>query len=463
MKILIASDTYFPTVNGAAYFTYRLSTELAKRGHQVSVIAPSREVSNTVTKLEGVTVYGVRSLPIMFYKDFRVSPIFMISGEIKKIIQKINPDVIHVQNHINIGRTVADLGAELNIPLVGTNHFMPENLIHYFHLPKTAERHVMQLAWNDFSKVYGKLDYVTSPTQTAADLLKKVGFKKDVKAVSCGIDLKRFNPKNDGQYLKERYGLPKGVPILAYIGRLDKDKNVDTIIKSLPKILKVKKVHLVIGGVGVLRNKLESLVSDLNLESHVTFAGFVPDKDLGSYYRMADIFVTTGGAELQCLSALEAAASGLPIVAAGEVAVPELVHDGENGFLFPLNNSSKLADGVIKILKSKKLADKMSKESLKIAKTHDIQRSISIFEDIYKEVVETKKFAMVLEKHFPTEFYLKTVFVLIIVGILFRISLSSPSMVEANGVAIKNKILNSELVKKLEKIDLKSKVNTFRN
>lgn len=78
MKILIASDTYYPTVNGAAYFTYRLSTELSKRGHKVYVIAPSKSFTNTQETLGGVKVYGVRSLPVLFYEKFRVSPIFLI-------------------------------------------------------------------------------------------------------------------------------------------------------------------------------------------------------------------------------------------------------------------------------------------------------------------------------------------------------------------------------------------------
>ena len=66
MKVLIASDTYYPHVNGASYFTQRLAQALAERGHEVAVIAPSLTLGNDTFKRGSVKVYGVRSFPILF-------------------------------------------------------------------------------------------------------------------------------------------------------------------------------------------------------------------------------------------------------------------------------------------------------------------------------------------------------------------------------------------------------------
>ncbi|HXZ94536.1 MAG TPA: glycosyltransferase, partial [Dehalococcoidia bacterium] len=105
MKILIATDLYRPDISGAAYFTYRFATSLAKRGHHVFVMCPSRSFKNTVSNDKGVTVYGIRSISILVYQDFRISPLF-ISRTIRGGVEEISPDIIHIQNHFLIGRRV---------------------------------------------------------------------------------------------------------------------------------------------------------------------------------------------------------------------------------------------------------------------------------------------------------------------------------------------------------------------
>ena len=81
VKILIASDTYPPDVNGAAYFSYRLAMVLAKRGHEASVICPSRGVRAQSFLRQGVRVFGVHSLPLLLYPEFRFSPPLLVADE----------------------------------------------------------------------------------------------------------------------------------------------------------------------------------------------------------------------------------------------------------------------------------------------------------------------------------------------------------------------------------------------
>src|SRR6202008_386605 len=101
----------------------------------------------------------------------------------------------------------------------------------------------------------------------------------------------------------------------------------------MPLILEKTDVQLVLVGTGALRNHLENMVQELSLHRHVVFTGFVSDEDLPNLYRLADIFVIAGIAELQSIVTMEAMASALPVVAVNAVALPELIHHGENGFL----------------------------------------------------------------------------------------------------------------------------------
>jgi len=386
MRILIATDTYHPDVNGAAYFTYRLATTLAKRGHNVFVMCPSRSFKDTVSNDKGVTIYGIRSVPIQIYRNYRISPLF-ISPIVRRAVKEISPDIVHIQNHFLIGKEALTAAKRLDIPVIGTNHFMPENLLHYLHLPRIAERWAQKLAWRQCVRVFEQLDSVTTPTKTAAALLRKVGLNKDVVPISCGIDLERFKPTNDGFYLKQSFAVPVNRPVLLYVGRLDKEKRIDVILRALPDILRVTSVHLVLAGTGKEKRKLEVLTDRLGIQKAVTFTGFVPDKDLQNIYRIADLFVTAGIAELQSIVTMEAMASGLPVVAVNAMALPELVHDGENGYLFSDGDSQMLAEKVIAILSNQTMRAEMSKRSLEIIKDHDISRVIEKYESIYDEIV----------------------------------------------------------------------------
>jgi len=387
MRILIATDTYYPDVNGAAYFTYRLTTILAKRGHNVFVMCPSRSLRNIVSNDKGVTVYGIRSIHIPVYQNFRISPLF-ISKTIRRAIEEISPDIVHIQNHFLIGKRVVSAAKKLGIPVMGTNHFMPENLVHYLHLPEIAERWLRKFAWGQCIRTFEQLDYVTTPTKTAVALLKNAGFSKDVMPISCGIDLERFKPTNDGLYLKQIFAIPINTPVLLYVGRLDKEKRIDLILRALSDILRVTSVHLVLAGIGKEKQKLEELTEKLGIQKAVTFTGFVPDKDLPNIYKIADLFVIAGIAELQSIVTMEAMASGLPVVAVNAMALPELVHDGENGYLFSDGDRQMLAEKVIAILSDQSMRTQMSKKSLEIIQDHNINKIIGKYESIYNEIID---------------------------------------------------------------------------
>ena len=392
MKILIATDTYYPDVNGAAIFTYRLATILAKRGHNIFVMCPSRSIKNMVSNDKGFTEYRIRSIRLPLYPNFRISPLFISGKIIRRAVEEISPDIVHIQNHFLIGKRAASAAKKLGIPVIGTNHFMPENVVHHLPLPKITEKWLYKFAWRQFIRIFEQLDLVTTPTKTAAALLKNAGFSKDVMPISSGIDLERFKPTNDGLYLKRIFAVPIDKPVLLYVGRLDKEKRIDIILRALPDILRVTGVHLVLAGIGKEKQKLEELTERLGIQQAVTFTGFVSNKDLPNIYRIGDLFVTAGIAELQSSATMEAMASGLPVVAVNAKALPELVHDGENGYLFSDGGSQMFAEKVIAILSNQPMREQMSRKSLEIIKDHDLNKIIEKYESVYNEIINRSKF-----------------------------------------------------------------------
>jgi len=115
----------------------------------------------------------------------------------------------------------------------------------------------------------------------------------------------------------------------------------------------------------------------------VIFTGFVSKSDLKKLYRVSNIFISASEVELQGLSIMEAMACGLPVIAAKSMAIPELVKDGVNGYLFEPGNEEDAAEKILRLAFDKELQAKMSEKSLELIKKHDIERTLNQFEEIY--------------------------------------------------------------------------------
>jgi 1,2-diacylglycerol 3-alpha-glucosyltransferase len=323
---------------------------------------------------ESVRVLRVHSLPLPLYPDLRFSPPFLANNSIRNFLHT---------NHFLLSNAVSEVAREFGIPVMGTNHVVPENVLHHLHLPMRLQQKVRVYLWSRFVQIYKQLDFVTAPTATAAKLSQRPGLEKEVIPVSCGIDLGRFSPGNNASELKQRYGIPARL-ILLYTGRLDREKRIEAIFRAMPNIVEHVDAQLVVAGPGKLRNDLETLVSKVGMKDRVTFLGYRSDEDVPRLYRVADVFVIAGVAELQSIVTMEAMASGLPIIAANAMALPELVHHGENGFLFPEDDAQALAAAAVTILSNEPLRRQMANKSLEMIKIHDINKVVEQYEMLYE-------------------------------------------------------------------------------
>jgi glycosyltransferase involved in cell wall biosynthesis len=385
VKVMMGNDTYPPDVNGAAYFTKRLAVALADRGHEVHVLCPSRNLWSGVMTRDGVVEYRTRSLPVPFHSDFRFSPPPFLRRRVLEEVRRTQPDVVHAQGHLFIGRALIRAAKQLGVPVVATNHFMPDNLVFYLHLPERIEQKVTEWAWRDFSRVFDLADLVTAPTSFAAELAEETGLNRPILPVSCGMDLSRFSPTNDGYAFKTRYGVPER-PNFMYVGRLDAEKHVDELIKALPLVRRFVDAQLVLVGHGHEHGNLVSLARGQGVEGYVTFTGFVPDGELPGAYAATDVFCNAGTAELQSIVTMEAMATGKPVVAANARALPLLVHDGENGRLFEPGDVAGLASRLAELLSDAGKRTRMGRESLRIVASHDIGITLNAFEGLYEAV-----------------------------------------------------------------------------
>lgn len=383
MRVLIATDTYPPDVSGSSFFAHRLAVGLAGRGHDVHVVCASETGPRKIVRDSGVCLHRLRSVPLLIHPSVRFVPPPGVPALLRRLVATMRPDVVHTQDHFTIGRAAVRAAKRWNVPVVATNHFMPDNLLPY--LPRHLHRPVADVAWRDFRRVYDRADHVTTPTRAAANLLAANGFDGSVEPVSCGVDTTRFSPDGAPPGVHRRkLGLPD-VPTVLYVGRLDAEKRLDELIRALPRV-SVGDVQLVLAGTGTRRAELERLAARCGVARRVRFLGFVPDDRLPSVYRAADVFAIPGVAELQSIATLEAMACALPVVAANAVALPHLVSHGDNGYLVEPGDVAGLGAALDAILISADLRRRMGGLSRAIALTHDEHRTLARFEEIYHAV-----------------------------------------------------------------------------
>ncbi len=175
-------------------------------------------------------------------------------------------------------------------------------------------------------------------------------------------------------------------PVVFYSGRIDKDKNLEVLIKAIPLVLKEKEVNFLFLGDGDINNDLKRVVESMNIEEHLRFIGPLQptDSNLPQFYQLSSLFVIPSFIEGQSLATMEAMASGLPIVAANGGALKELVFDNENGFLVNPFSEKEFAEKILAVLSDEKLKKRMSQKSLELIKSHDISNTFKKLEEIYQ-------------------------------------------------------------------------------
>lgn len=380
LTILIAADTYPPHVNGAAQFGYRLAKGMTGRGHNVHVAACRADKGPSFSEFRSeATVHRIHSHAVPTHEYFRVTFPWQIKKEISLLFDRIQPDVVHIQSHYMIGEHVLYEAVKRGIRVIATNHFMPENLNPFLPFPQWFKDIIGRISWKDMGKVMGQADVVTTPTPLAAKAMHEHAFLRKVLPLSNGIDAAAYELKPDETVE------PHASPTALFVGRLAEEKHVDVLIDAVAKTPKDLDIHLQIVGGGEVRAALEAQVARLGLQNRVAFLGLASDDELRQAYLAADVFCMPGTAELQSLVTLEAMSASTPVLLADAMALPHLVRDGENGYLFTPNDSNDLAAKLEKVLGLP--ADEraaMGKNSRGMVESHSMERTLQTFEDLYR-------------------------------------------------------------------------------
>jgi len=379
LRVLIPGDTFPPNVNGAAKFTEHLAAGMAERGHDVHVLVPaaSRRHGTWKETYDGqtVTAHRLPSYRWVAHDWLRFVIPWRARHHAARVLDEVRPDVVHWQSLVVLGRAASIEAAKRGIRIVGTNHLMLENVIEHSMAPKFLHATIARLWWRDARGTLARAAAITTPTRRAAEFLERNGGIHDVLAISCGLRASDytpdFGPKPDGRIL--------------FVGRVTGEKQIDVLLKAFMRLPSSLATRLDIVGNGDQKKHLEHLAQQLGIAKRVTFHGYVSDEELRRMYTRATVFAMPSIAELQSIATMEAMASGLPVVGADAMALPHLVHDGENGFLFAPGDVADLAAKLERVLRmSDAERETLGREGLRLVQMHDIDRTLELFERLYR-------------------------------------------------------------------------------
>ncbi|NKX56628.1 glycosyltransferase [Arthrobacter mobilis] len=380
LKILIAADTYPPDVNGAAVFGFRLAQAMTRRGHEVHILAARPDKGPTcIEQRAEATVHRLRSHAVPTHETWRICLPWEIKRDIKRIFDEVQPDVVHIQCHYMIGQNTIAEASRRGIRTIATNHFMPENLEPFLPFPQWFLNIVARNSWRDMGRIMGKAAVVTTPTPLAAKAMREHARLEKVLPLSNGIDSANYEPAPGEVIEKPEH------PTVLFVGRLAQEKHVDVLIEAVGRTDPALDVRLEIIGGGEVRPALEAKVAELGLQDRVHFAGHVDDAALRLAYLRATVFCQPGTAELQSLVSLEAMSASKPVLLANAMALPHLVEDGVNGYLFTPRDPADLAAKLELILRrSPEEIEAMGAASHMMAVKHSINKTMDTFERLYR-------------------------------------------------------------------------------
>jgi glycosyltransferase involved in cell wall biosynthesis len=389
---MIVTDQYPPMIGGVPSVTSALAHDFAARGHEVSVVAPSygpRDVEHRVEK--NVHVFRFSSFEWPAYKELRIP--FLPLMPMRRLIQRRNPDIIHLHSPAVLGNIAQIMGGNLRKPLIITNHYLPVNISRSLTTDPVIGKYFSFVSYSYLVNFCNHSEYVTAPTRTALQLLYEHGLHAPSRVISNGIDLKQFTPGDYDPQVMQRYQLPQDRPLILHVNRLSEEKRVDVLLHAVTHMK--CDAHVALVSTGPMLDELVALTAQLHIEDRVSFLGFVPDNDLLALRHSSTLFAIPSEADLQSLATMEAMACGLPVVAANSYALPELVHHNENGFLFTPGDSEELARDIDTILNDADLRTHMSQKSLDIIAKHDRSLILDEWEEVYdrlsREFVEAKE------------------------------------------------------------------------
>ncbi len=357
MKVLITTDTYYPSINGVVTSVNTLYHALKERGHEVRILTLS---DNLHSKKEG-DIYYIRSFNARIYPGARGT--VPVERHFCKEIEKWRPDIIHSQTEFFTMMFAKRIAKNLNIPIIHTYHTMYEHYMRYLFKVNTVSKKSAKL----FSKeLLRSVEGLITPTDKVKRTLKEYGLQQPMFVIPSGLSMDKIQKdfsETERQALRKKLNISEEKKVIVTVGRVGLEKNLDEILNHFFNFhLEHKEVLWLIVGDGPYRQELQEKVAFMNLSEDVIFAGMVAPEDIYRYYKLGDVFVSASVSETQGLTYIEALMAGTPIVCRRDDCLEDIMQNGVNGYYF--TEKEEFCEHLEELLYNTELREKFAQAAL---------------------------------------------------------------------------------------------------
>lgn len=365
----------YPTYGGSGVVATELGKALAQRGHQVHFIAykqPARLdsfMSNIFYHEVNVSTY-----PLFDFPPYETS----LASTLVDVVKFEKLDLLHV--HYAIPHASAAIMAKLilategiNIPIITTLHGTDITLVG----KDSSFEPVVTYSIN-------QSDGVTSVSDSLKqDTYRHFKTKKHIEVIPNFIDVSRFQ-KQAKEHFKKAIA-PQNEKLIVHTSNFRKVKRVEDVIKIFGKISEKIPSKLLLVGDGPERHHAEMLCRELNLCGSTLFLG--KQNPVEEILSVCDLFLMPSETESFGLSALEAMACQVPVIASNAGGIPELIQNGISGFMAEVGNVDEMAAKGIYILENEERLHQFKANSLARALEFDITNIVPIYESFYMKIL----------------------------------------------------------------------------
>ena len=366
----------YPTFGGSGVVATELGLELSRRGHEVHFITYSQPVrlellSNNVHYHE----VNVPEYPLFLYQPYELA----LSSKLVDMVKLHGIEILHV--HYAIPHAYAAymakkmlLEEEIYVPIVTTLHGTDITLVgsHPFYKPAVT-----------FS--INKSDAVTSVSHSLKkDTLRLFDIKNEIEVIPNFIDMdKHRNNFTDCQRDMMAY---KEEKIITHISNLRKVKQIPDVISIFFNIQKIMPAKLMMVGEGPERPMAENMCEELGISDKVIFFG--NSNEIDKILSFSDLFLLPSVTESFGLAALEAMASGVPVISSNTGGIPEVNVQGISGFLSNVNDVQEMSKNAIYILENPERLAQFKANAKRMAAKFDIHRVVPQYEALYEKTLK---------------------------------------------------------------------------
>jgi glycosyltransferase involved in cell wall biosynthesis len=372
-------------VGGVSLHVYSICVELAKLGHQVTIV--------TTESLQHKKLHEL-SLPDIDIKRVPRGITLYNSSLPLSVLGYLKPkeyDVIHAHTPLPaIAELAALRNARAGRPFIVTYH----NDITKNGFPGALISAAYNYSIGAF--VLRHADVIITTTRGYAERAPRLQkYLHKVRVAPNGISLERFQTTLSPDGIRARHGLGQGDRVILFVGALEPYKGCDYLVRSLPLIAeKVPQARLVMTSRGAIEDKLKAMAQQLNIADKVIFTGYVPQRDLPSYYAACDLFTLPSVSPLEGFGIvqLEAMACGKPVVTTTIPGPSEVDAEELATIHVPPRDIEALADAISRLLNDKALAKKMGENGRRLVAEKYTWSKIAIdLLEIYKSVLAAKR------------------------------------------------------------------------